>query len=79
MKTAISIPDKTYKRIDSVVRRLKISRSRFFTEAAEAYLRKVDTGDISERINQFIADNGIATLDPVLKAHSRRMMLKVEW
>ena len=79
MKTAISIPDKTYARIGRAVRKLKMSRSRFFVEAAEAYLKKVDSGNITESINRFIEKNGQAVSDPVLKRHINRMMLKVEW
>jgi metal-responsive CopG/Arc/MetJ family transcriptional regulator len=79
MKTAISIPDKTYKRIGRAVRRLKMSRSRFFLEAAEAYLNRVDRDSITEQINKFIADNGQMGIDPVVRAHTNRMMLKVEW
>ena len=79
MKTAISIPDKTYERIRRVVRKLKMSRSRFFVEAAEAYLKKVDSENITENINRFIVKNGQVMTDPVLKWHVNRMMLKVEW
>jgi metal-responsive CopG/Arc/MetJ family transcriptional regulator len=79
MKTAISIPDKTYKRIGRAVRRLKMSRSRFFLEAAEAYLNRVDRDSITDRINKFIAENGQAPVDSVMRSHVNRMMLKVEW
>ena len=79
MKTAISIPDKTYKRIGHAVRRLKMSRSRFFLEAAEAYLNRVDRDTITDRINKFIADNGQVPVDTIMRSHVNRMMLKVEW
>jgi metal-responsive CopG/Arc/MetJ family transcriptional regulator len=79
MKTAISIPEKTYRRIDRTVRRLKISRSRFFLDAAEAYLNRVDRDDVTARINKFIEENGQIPADNVIHQHSNRMMLKVEW
>jgi hypothetical protein len=79
MKTAISIPEKTYRRIDRMVRRLRISRSRFFLDAAEAYLNRVDGDDITARINKFIEENGQIPADNVIQHHSNRMMLKVEW
>ena len=79
MKTAISIPDKTYERIGRAVRRLKMSRSRFFLEAAEAYLNRVDRDNITERIDKFIEENGQVPADPIMRSHVNRMMLKVEW
>jgi predicted DNA-binding protein len=79
MKTAISIPDQTYKRIGRAVRRLKMSRSRFFLEAAEAYLNRMDRDTITDRINKFIAENGQVPVDSVMRSHVNRMMLKVEW
>ena len=79
MKTAISIPDGTYAKISRAVKRLKMSRSRFFLEAAEAYLRKYDRDSITEKINEFIAENGQANQGAVLKKHVNRMLLKVEW
>lgn len=79
MKTAISIPDKTYARIGRAVKALKMSRSRFFVEAAEAYLRRMDQDDITGRIDAFIKMHGQPAADPVIRRHANRMMLKVTW
>jgi len=51
MKTAISVPDDTFRRVEAASDRLGVSRSRFFTDAAEAYLKSIDRHDLTARIN----------------------------
>ena len=38
MKTAISVPDPVFERVDREAKRLGVSRSEFFAKAAERYL-----------------------------------------
>ena len=38
MKTAISVPDETFRRVDQAAHRLGVSRSEFFARAAERWL-----------------------------------------
>lgn len=42
MKTAISVPDHTFERVDQAAARLGVSRSEFFARAAERWLRDLD-------------------------------------
>jgi metal-responsive CopG/Arc/MetJ family transcriptional regulator len=79
MKTAISIPDSTYERISRALLRLKMSRSRFFAEAAESYLRRVEGDDVTARINAFVVEHGSAGLDPIIRQHGQRHFQHVEW
>ena len=54
MKTAISLPDDTFRRVDDAAKRLGVSRSEFFARAAERWLESLDDGT-TDAINQAIA------------------------
>lgn len=55
MKTAISLPDDTFRRVDSAAKRLGVSRSEFFARAAENWLGALEDGGTTEAINRAIA------------------------
>ena len=54
MKTAISLPDETFRRVDDAARRLGVSRSEFFARAAERWLDSLDDGGTTDAINRAI-------------------------
>lgn len=56
MKTAISLPDETFARVEAAAKRLGVSRSEFFARAAERWLNDLDDEQTTEAINQAIAD-----------------------
>lgn len=55
MKSAISLPDETFRRVDAAAQRLGVSRSEFFTRAAEKWLASLDDEGTTEAINDAIA------------------------
>lgn len=55
MKTAISLPDATFRRVDAAARRLGVSRSEFFARAAERWLDRLDDDGTTDAINRAIA------------------------
>ncbi|MGO9321127.1 MAG: ribbon-helix-helix protein, CopG family [Solirubrobacteraceae bacterium] len=55
MKTAISLPDDTFRRVDHAARRLGMSRSEFFARAAENWLDALEQDGTTEAINRAIA------------------------
>ena len=55
VKTAISVPDDTFRRVDNAARRLGVSRSEFFARAAERWLESVDDDGTTDPINRAIA------------------------
>ena len=55
MKTAISVPDDTFRRVDAAAKRLGVSRSEFFARAAERWLRSLDDDGTTDAINRAIA------------------------
>jgi metal-responsive CopG/Arc/MetJ family transcriptional regulator len=55
MKTAISLPDDTFHRVDDAARRMGVSRSEFFARAAERWLDALQDDGTTEAINRAIA------------------------
>jgi metal-responsive CopG/Arc/MetJ family transcriptional regulator len=55
VKTAISLPDETFRRVDEAAKRLGVSRSEFFARAAERWLESLDDGGTTDAINRAIA------------------------
>ena len=54
MKTAISLPDETFRRVDRAAKRLGLSRSELFARAAENWLDDLDEDGVTEAINRVI-------------------------
>jgi metal-responsive CopG/Arc/MetJ family transcriptional regulator len=55
MKTAISLPDETFDRVERAARVLGVSRSEFFVRAAERWLDALDDETTTEAIDRVIA------------------------
>ncbi len=72
MKTAISLPDGTFQRIEREAKRRGLSRSEFFTKAAVRYLDELDAESLTRQINQVIDSQGQSddsTVDAVNAGH----------
>jgi metal-responsive CopG/Arc/MetJ family transcriptional regulator len=54
MKTAISLPDETFDRVERAASRLGVSRSEFFARAAERWLDALDDDQTTVAINTAI-------------------------
>ena len=81
VKTAISIPDATFKRVTQSAEELGMSRSEFFTRAAVAYLNELDARSLTAQINaalDLIGEDEESQL--VVEASKRRLReLADEW
>ena len=55
MKTAISLPDDTFDRVDRAARNLGVSRSEFFARAAERWLAALEGDQTTAAINSALA------------------------
>ena len=51
MKTAISVPDDTFRRVEDRAAALNMNRSEFFARAAERYLDELDAATLTDEIN----------------------------
>lgn len=58
MKTAISLPDETFERATNRARKLGMSRSEFFAQAAESYLDQLDSEALTKRIDEALETIG---------------------
>jgi metal-responsive CopG/Arc/MetJ family transcriptional regulator len=56
MKTAISLPDDTFHRVERAAQQLGVSRSEFFARAAESWLAALEDQDTTEAINRALHD-----------------------
>lgn len=72
MKTAISLPDATFVRVEEAAKRLGVSRSEFFARAAERWLDDLDEGPTTEAINQALA--GVAQDTAFVDAAADRLV-----
>jgi predicted DNA-binding protein len=55
MKTAISLPDDTFRRVDDAAKRMGVSRSEFFARAAERWLDALEDDGTTLAIDRAIA------------------------
>lgn len=65
VKTAISLPDKTFARVDEAARKLGVSRSEVFARAAERWLDALDdertTAEIDRALEGVDVDTAFVT------------------
>jgi metal-responsive CopG/Arc/MetJ family transcriptional regulator len=65
MKTAISIPDPLFHAAERAAKRQKVSRSRFYAQAVEAYLKTQQAKGVKEALDAVYATED-SFLDPVI-------------
>lgn len=58
VKTAISVPDDTFDRASKRAAELGMSRSEFFTQAAQRYLKQLDASSVTAQIDHALAAAG---------------------
>lgn len=76
MKTAISIPDETFQRVEQSVAELGISRSEFFARAAKKYLDELEGASITAQMNAALDAGAVdEDLERDVTEHSRRFLL----
>lgn len=51
MKTAISVPDGTYERVERVAKKHGMNRSQFYARAAERYAAELESSDLTAAID----------------------------
>lgn len=65
MKTAISLPDELFARVDHTAKQLGMARSKLFARAVEEYIAHHEHKNLSERIDAVIEQEDPG-LDPLL-------------
>ena len=78
MKTAISIPDETFREADLVAKKLGMSRSELYARAVRLFLEAQRRTRVTERLDA-VYDTERSELDPVLTALQAASLPKEEW
>jgi len=79
MKTAVSIPDEVFEKVERLAKRGRRSRSEVFTAALREYVARHSPDEVTEAINR-VCDEVDQTEDvKFLNAAARRLLKKVEW
>ena len=78
MKVAVSVPDPVFQAAERVSRRMRISRSRFYAAAVEAYVRQHSEADITDQLNRVYADQR-STLEPALETATLEVLRRESW
>jgi metal-responsive CopG/Arc/MetJ family transcriptional regulator len=79
MKTAISLPDETFRRVDERAAALGMSRSEFFWRAAERYLDELDGESLTAQINEAIDRTGQEPLPAGIRERMWELVKDDEW
>jgi metal-responsive CopG/Arc/MetJ family transcriptional regulator len=74
MKTAISIPDETFRQVDERAAALGVSRSEFFARAVQSYFEVLDADSWLHRINAAVDLVGADESTELAVAASRRRL-----
>lgn len=79
MKTAISVPDETFAQAEHRAAALGMSRSEFFTRAAQRYLEQLDAESLTAGIDAAVELAGEDDSTSVAVAAARRRLAEADW
>jgi metal-responsive CopG/Arc/MetJ family transcriptional regulator len=77
MKTAVSIPDEVFEKVERLVRRAGRSRSEVFAAALTEYVARHAPDEVTEAMDRVCAD--IGDQDDFVTAAGRRVLENTEW
>jgi metal-responsive CopG/Arc/MetJ family transcriptional regulator len=78
MKTVISIPDDLFHAAERAAKRQKVSRSRFYARAVEAYLRTQRAKGVKEALDAIYGRDD-SSLDPAIARMQSLSIGREEW
>jgi predicted transcriptional regulator len=78
MKTAVSIPDEVFEKVERFARRAKRSRSEVFSAALREYIARHAPEEVTDAINRAVDEIGDQG-DEFVAAAARRVLEKTEW
>jgi metal-responsive CopG/Arc/MetJ family transcriptional regulator len=78
MKTAVSIPDEVFEKVERLARRARKSRSEVFAAALREYVARHAPDEVTDAINQ-VCDRVDEQDDSFVRTAARRVLEKVEW
>jgi metal-responsive CopG/Arc/MetJ family transcriptional regulator len=78
MKTAVSIPDDVFEKVERLARRGKRSRSEVFSAALREYVARHSPDEVTEAINR-VCDQVGDQHDEFVSEAARKILEKTEW
>ncbi len=78
MKTAISIPDPTFRAAEKLARRLGITRSELYANAVAQYIQEHRNDKVTKKLDE-IYEKESSSLDSTLMALQHDSIFKDEW
>lgn len=78
MKTAVSIPDDVFEKVERFARRSKRSRSEVFSAALREYIARHGADEVTDAINRAVDEIGDQK-DEFVAAAARRVLENTEW
>ena len=78
MKTAVSIPDEIFEKVERLARRARRSRSEVFSAALSEYVARHVPDEVTDAMDQVCADVGHRA-DGFVSAAARRVLETTEW
>ena len=78
MKTAVSIPDDVFEKVERLARRANRSRSEIFSAALGEYIARHSPDEVTEAINR-VCDQVGDQSDGFVAVAARRILEKTEW
>jgi len=78
MKTAVSIPDDVFEKVERLARRGKRSRSEVFSAALREYVARHSPDEVTEAINR-VCDEVGDQRDGFVSEAARRILERTEW
>lgn len=80
MKTAIYIPDDIFNLAEKIARRIKVSRSEFYSRAIKEYIRDFQTENITQKLDEIYGDHEIdSKIDKDINNAQLRAIGNEEW
>lgn len=78
MKTAISVRDNLFERVDQFARKKKLSRSKVFSDAAEEYLKRQEEDDLTANLCEVYSKED-SSVDPMMLRMAIMSIPREEW
>ena len=78
MKTAVSIPDEVFEKVERLARRARKSRSEVFSAALREYVARHAPDEVTDAFNE-VSDRVGEQKDSFVQAAARRILEKEEW
>ncbi|MEQ1689206.1 MAG: hypothetical protein ABL874_11600 [Sphingopyxis sp.] len=78
MKVAVSIPDPVFAEAEALAKRMKMSRSKLYARALDAFVAGHSNDQLTQQINAALEDIGQES-DPFVLEAARQTLKRIEW